>query len=79
MSDEEAARMVLWLRTVKLPPPMPLSDAGREAISRYAGYLTAGGFTEGRITARLERLKFEATVTGKTYAEVLDALERGEP
>lgn len=67
MSDD----LVAWLRTVKLPAPRPLSDAEREQIQRYGDYLTADGFDEGHIIARMERLKFETIVTGKTDAEVL--------
>lgn len=75
VSDEEAAAMVAWLRTVKLPPRRPLSDAEREEIGRYARYLTAGGFGEGRVIGRLERLKFEEIVTGKTVGQVLAEAE----
>lgn len=50
---------------------MPLSDAEREKIRRYVGYLTAGGFTVQAVMARMERLKFEEIVTGRTAAEIV--------
>jgi hypothetical protein len=52
-----------------------LDDDGREQIRRFVDYVTADGFGAGRLVARMERLKFETIVTGKTYAEVLAGQE----
>jgi hypothetical protein len=48
-----------------------VSDADREFIRRFVDYVTADGFGTGSMVTRMERLKFETIVTGKTYGEVL--------
>lgn len=46
-------------------------DAAREACRRFVDYVTADGFDVEQMVTRMERLKFETIVTGKTYREVL--------
>ena len=53
-----------------------VDDAGRELIRRFVDYVTAGGFDCGAMVTRMERLKFETIVTGKTYGEVLADSEK---
>jgi hypothetical protein len=50
-------------------------EAGAETSSRFVDYLTAEGFDYGVMVTRMERLKFETIVTGKTYAEVLAEMD----
>lgn len=50
-------------------------EAGRETATRFVQYLTADGFDMGAMITRMERLKFEVIVTGKTYAQVLAEME----
>jgi len=52
-----------------------VDDAGREFIRRFVGYVTDGGSDFGSIVTRMERLKFETIVTGKSYGEVLAGTE----
>lgn len=47
----------------------------REFLSRFVDYITGGGSDLGSVATRLERLKFETIVTGKTYGEVLAEAE----
>lgn len=47
------------------------SDADRDLISRFIGYVTANGSDASSMLTRMERLKFEAIVTGKSFGEVL--------
>ena len=46
-------------------------DADREFIRRFVDYITDGGSNFGAMVTRMERLKFETIVTGKTIGEVL--------
>jgi len=46
-------------------------EAGRELIRRFVDYVTADGFDTAHTVTRMERLKFETIVTGKTCGEVL--------
>ena len=46
-------------------------DADREFCRRFIDYVTAEGFSAGSMVTRMERLKFETIVTGKSYREVL--------
>lgn len=48
-----------------------VDDVGREFIRRLVDYLTADGGSVGSMVTRMERLKFETIVTGKSYREVL--------
>ena len=48
-----------------------VDEAGREFIRRFVDYLTVDGFDCGHMVTRMERLKFETIVTGKSCAEVL--------
>lgn len=52
-----------------------VDEAGREQIRRFVDYVTADGFDCGAMVTRMERLKFETIVTGKTYAQVLAEAE----
>ena len=45
--------------------------AVREICRRFVDYVTADGFSAGSMVTRMERLKFETIVTGKSYREVL--------
>ena len=56
---------------------VPVDDAGREAIRRFIDYVTVDGSSVGSMVTRMERLKFETIVTGKSYREVL--AEADEP
>lgn len=49
-------------------------SAGREFSERFASYLMADGFDWDRMATRMERLKFEAIVSGKTIGEVLPGM-----
>ena len=46
-------------------------DATREFCRRFVDYVTANGSDVGSMVTRMERLKFETIVTGKSYREVL--------
>ena len=47
-------------------------DAGRLMIDRFTAYVCEGGCADvATMVTRLERLKFETIVQGKTYAQVL--------
>jgi hypothetical protein len=46
-------------------------EAGREFIRRFIEYVTADGCGTGSMVTRMERLKFETIVTGKSYSEAL--------
>jgi hypothetical protein len=50
-------------------------SAGRKLIARFTAYLTADGADIPSVLARMERLKFEAIVRGKTLGEVLAETE----
>ena len=50
-------------------------DAAREACRRFVDYVTADGFGVESMVTRMERLKFETIVTGKSYREVLGEAE----
>jgi hypothetical protein len=52
-----------------------VDEAGKELIRRFVDFVTADGFDTARTVTRMERLKFETIVTGKTYAQVLGDLE----
>jgi hypothetical protein len=52
-----------------------VDDAGHEFTRRFVDYLTADGFGVGSMVTRMERLKFETIVTGKSYREVLTEAE----
>lgn len=52
-------------------------DADREFIRRFVAYITDGGSDFGAMVTRMERLKFETIVTGKTIGDLL--AEPGEP
>ncbi len=54
-----------------------VSEAGKEMIRRFVDYVTADGFGAGSMVTRMERLKFETIVSGKSYGEVL--AEADEP
>ena len=49
--------------------------AGGEFIRRFTEYVTADGPDCAAMVTRMERLKFETIVTGKSYGEVLAAME----
>ena len=49
-----------------------VDDAGREFCRRFVDYVTVDGFSVADMVTRMERLKFETIVTGKSYREVLD-------
>ena len=46
-------------------------EATREFCRRFVDYVTAEGFSVGSMVARMERLKFETIVTGKSFRERL--------
>lgn len=48
-----------------------VTKADHERISRFVDYVTADGFGLAAMVTRMERLKFETIVTGKSYKEVL--------
>lgn len=48
--------------------------AGRELIRRFDAYLLADGSGVASMLTRMERLKFETIVTGRSYSEVLAGL-----
>jgi len=48
-----------------------VNDTDREFIRRFVDYVTADGFAMDSVVTRMERLKFETIVTGKTYRDVL--------
>ena len=50
---------------------VPVDEADREAIRRFVDYVTADGSSVQAMVTRMERLKFETIVTGKSYREVL--------
>lgn len=52
-----------------------VDEAGKELIRRFVDFVTAGGFDSGAIVTRMERLKFETIITGKTYGQALADLE----
>ena len=52
-----------------------VDEAGRELIRRFVDYVTAGGSDCGSMVTRMERLKFETIVRGKSYGEVLAEME----
>jgi hypothetical protein len=54
-----------------------VTDEDRAAIRRFVDYVNADGSSVQAMVARMERLKFETIVTGKTYREVL--AEETEP
>ena len=47
-----------------------------EFLRRWIDYVTADGFGVGDMVTRMERLKFETIVTGKSYGEVLAEMEK---
>lgn len=49
--------------------------AGSEMIRRFVDYINADGSDVASMVTRMERLKFETIVTGKSYSEVLAATE----
>lgn len=51
---------------------IPADEAGNLMIDRLASYIAADGFNAEAMIIRLERLKFETIMTGKTFAEVLN-------
>lgn len=50
-------------------------EAARERCRRFVDYVTSDGFGVESMVTRMERLKFETIVTGKSYREVLDEAE----
>jgi hypothetical protein len=49
----------------------------RDLIARFVSYVMAGGSDVSNVLVRMERLKFETIVGGKTYGEVLAEMEGG--
>ena len=73
MSDRESEGTYLG-RMMASEPELTrraLTGEDRDFISRFVDYVTAGGSDFGSVVTRMERLKFETIVTGKTYGEVL--------
>jgi len=57
--------------TTPEPGDAQADDSVREFCRRFVDYVTADGFSVGQMVTRMERLKFETIVTGKSYREVL--------
>jgi hypothetical protein len=54
----------------------PVTDeAGEVRSRRFVAYLFADGHDYDRMVTRMERLKFEAIVTGKSLYEALAGME----
>jgi len=53
----------------------PADEASREMIRRFTAYVTADGSDVKSMVTRMERLKFETIVSGKSYGEVLAELD----
>lgn len=45
----------------------------RERCRRFVDYVTAEGFSVEQMVTRMERLKFETIVSGKSYREALES------
>ena len=75
MSSEEPSAGKRLGRMMAAEPELTevaTDDASREFCRRFVDYVTAGGFSVADMVTRMERLKFETIVTGKSYREVLD-------
>ncbi len=74
MSDEEpnaGKRLGRMMATEPELTEVATDGASREFIKRFVDYVTADGSSVADMVTRMERLKFETIVTGKSYREVL--------
>lgn len=77
MSEQESEGTRLG-RMVAAEPELTRPEvtvADREFSRRFIAYLMADGFSGRSALTRMERLKFETIVRGKSYGEVLAGIE----
>jgi hypothetical protein len=77
VSESDGTRLGRMMASEPELTRVAVSDADREEIGRFTDYLFADGFDFGKMVTRMERLKFETIVTGKSIGEVLPGA--GEP
>jgi hypothetical protein len=64
-------------RLGRMMKPELITEQDAGFIHRFTQYVCADGFGCGRMVTRMERLKFETIVTGKSYHEVLAEWDGG--
>ena len=79
MSDSSGTRLGRMMASEPELTRPALTDADREFLRSFADYICGDGFDCGAMVTRMERLKFETIVTGKSYREVLDARQSEPP
>jgi hypothetical protein len=72
VSDEKPGRLGHLVTSIPEMTEVVTDRESGDRIARYTDHITAGGFSVDAIVTRLERLKFDSIVTGKTTREVLD-------
>ena len=77
MSESDGERLGRMMASEPELTETAKDDAAREACRRFVDYVTADGFSVQAMVTRMERMKFETIVTGKSYREVID--EETEP
>lgn len=79
MSDSSGTRLGRMMASEPELTRKAVTDADRDFLRSFADYICADGFDVGQMVTRMERLKFETIVTGKSYREVLDAGQSKPP
>jgi hypothetical protein len=75
MSESDGTRLGRMIASEpELTRPLA-TDADQETSRRFEAWLFADGFDFGKMVTRMERLKFETIITGKTCGEVLAEIE----
>ena len=75
MTESEGTRLGRMMASEPELTEVRTDEAGLEMIHRFVAYVIGDGFGDGSVVTRMERLKFETIVTGKSYSEVLAELD----